>query len=54
MTYSGPYSVRSSLGGEDAEMETEGKLMRQSVTVEAIPVSATSNTAGGKTLIVGG
>ena len=53
-TYSGPYSVRSSLGGEDAEMETEGKLMRQSVTVEAIPVSATSNTAGGKTLIVGG
>ena len=53
-TYSGPYSVRSSLGGEDAAMETEGKLMRQSVTVEAIPVSATSNVAGGKTLIVGG
>lgn len=53
-TYSGPYSVRSSLGGEDAEMETEHKLMRQNVTVEAVGLAETSNTAGGKTLIVGG
>lgn len=53
-TYSGPYSVRSSLGGEDAEMETEHKLMRQNVTVEAVGLAETSNVAGGKTLIVGG
>ena len=53
-TYSGPYSVCSSLGGEDAAMETEGKLMRQDVTVEAVGLAETSNTAGGKTLIVGG
>ena len=53
-TYSGPYSVRSSLGGEDAEMETEHKLMRQNVTVEAVGLAETSNAAGGKTLIVGG
>lgn len=53
-TYSGPYTVRSSLGGEDAEMETEHKLMRQNVTVEAVGLAETSNTAGGKTLIVGG
>lgn len=53
-TYSGPYSVRSSLGGEDAAMETEGKLMRQDVTVEAVGLAETSNTAGGKTLSVGG
>ena len=53
-TYSGAYSVRSSLGGEDAEMETEHKLMRQNVTVEAVGLAETSNTAGGKTLIVGG
>ena len=53
-TYSGAYTVRSSLGGEDAEMETEGKLMQQNVTVEAVGLAETSNTAGGKTLIVGG
>lgn len=53
-TYSGAYTVRSSLGGEDAEMETEGKLMRQNVTVEAVGLAETSNAAGGKTLIVGG
>lgn len=53
-TYSGAYTVRSSLGGEDAEMETEGKLMRQNVTVEAVGLAETSNVAGGKTLIVGG
>lgn len=53
-TYSGAYTVRSSLGGEDAEMETEHKLMRQNVTVEAVGLAETSNTAGGKTLIVGG
>ena len=53
-TYSGAYTVRSSLGGEDAEMETEHKLMRQNVTVEAVGLAETSNAAGGKTLIVGG
>ena len=53
-TYSGAYTVRSSLGGEDAEMETEGKLMRQNVTVEAVGLAEASNAAGGKTLIVGG
>ena len=53
-TYSGAYTVRSSLGGEDAEMETEGKLMQQNVTVEAVGLAETSNAAGGKTLIVGG
>ena len=35
-------------------METEGKLMQQNVTVEAVGLAETSNAAGGKTLIVGG
>ena len=47
-------AVCASLGGEDAEMETEHKLMRQNVTVEAVGLAETSNAAGGKTLIVGG
>ena len=52
-TYSGDYSVKVPFGGDDAVLETENKLMRDNLTVEAVNVSETTNTAGGKTMIIG-
>ena len=52
-TYSGDYSVKVPFGGYDAVLETGNKLMRDNLTVEAVNVSETTNTAGGKTMIIG-
>lgn len=52
-TYSGDYSVKVPFGGDDAVLETGNKLMRDNLTVEAVNVSETTNTAGGKTMIIG-
>ena len=52
-TYSGNYNVKVPFGGDDAVLETENKLMRDNLTVEAVNVSETTNTAGGKTMIIG-
>ena len=52
-TYSGDYNVKVPFGGDDAVLETENKLMRDNLTVEAVNVSETTNTAGGKTMIIG-
>jgi hypothetical protein len=50
--YEGVYTVKPKLQ-RDIVMETAGKTMRQDVTVEKIPICEVSNSADGKTLIIG-
>lgn len=49
--YEGPYEVRPTPGGET--MQTEGKLMKDDVTVQPIPYFVVSNDAGGETVYIG-
>lgn len=49
--YPGPYSVIPSLDG--VILLTEGYRMTEDVTVQRIPVVATSNIYGGKTVVIG-
>lgn len=50
--YEGPYTV-TPLVKELVELYTKDKLMRENVIVEKVPISETSNIAGGYTLYVG-
>lgn len=50
--YEGPYHVIPTF--DDQELLTKDKTMREDVTVEPIPVSRTSNPAGGTTVYIGG
>lgn len=51
-TYDGTYKIIPRLDSA-AVMATSGKYLAADVTVEKIPVTITSNTAGGKTVIIG-
>jgi len=51
-TYTGSYSVTPSF--EAQRLETQGKVMRDNVVTEEIPVAIVSNTAAGNTVIIGG
>ena len=50
--YDGEYDVVPSF--DTQKLETEGKVMRDDVTVEPITVSRTTNPAGGNTVYIGG
>lgn len=50
--YTGSYEVIPKVTAQT--MGTRGKLMAQDVNIEAIPYYAVSNTANGKTVIIGG
>lgn len=50
--YEGPYSVAPTF--EDQTLRTRDRLMHDDVTVDAISVSSVSNTAGGRTVYIGG
>lgn len=49
--YDGVYQVTPKL--ESQTLATRNKLMTDDVTVEEIPISSVSNTAGGNTVIIG-
>lgn len=49
--YDGVYQVTPKL--ESKILATRNKLMTDDVTVEEIPISSVSNTAGGTTVIIG-
>ena len=51
-TYSGSYSVDPSFDRQ--VLETSGKAMTNDVVVEAIMVSRTTNSSGGRTIYIGG
>lgn len=50
--YDGSYEVTPNF--EEQILETKDKIMEQDVEVHKIPVWEVSNTAGGKTIIIGG
>ena len=50
--YTGTYNVDPKF--EAQKLATNGKKMRDDVTVEAIEVQRVSNTSGGKTVYIGG
>ena len=50
--YEGPYNV-TPLVKNQVELFTKDKLMEENVIVEKVPISETSNIAGGYTLYVG-
>ena len=50
--YDGDYVVTPS--GEEQILDTDRKIMRRDVTVEAIPYYETTNESGGYTVIIGG
>ena len=50
--YDGPYEITPTVDLQ--ELETRSKLMRDDVTVLAIPYYETSNLSGGYTAIIGG
>ena len=50
--YTGAYNVDPKF--EAQKLATNGKKMRDDVTVEAIEVQRVSNTSGGKTVYIGG
>ena len=50
--YEGPYTV-TPLGKNQVELLTNAKLMEENVIVEKVPVSETSNEAGGYTIYIG-
>lgn len=49
--YDGSYEVTPRLYAQS--LNTDGKLMRDDVTVYEIPVTYTSNIEGGKTVLIG-
>ena len=49
--YEGPYDVIPRL--YDQSLDTNGKLMRDDVTVYEIPITRTSNPEGGQTVLIG-
>lgn len=49
--YDGVYQVTPKI--ESQTLATRNKLMTDDVTVEEIPISSVSNTAGGTTVIIG-
>lgn len=51
--YEGNYTVEAPVG-DDTVLYTAGLLMTDDVTVQQTPVTAVTNPAGGKTLIIGG
>lgn len=51
--YSGEYTATPKIN-EDVTLETKNKFMSDNITVVAIPVSETDNSAGGQTLKIGG
>lgn len=50
-TYEGSYQVTPTLN--DQTLETEGKVMRDDLTVYAIPISRVSNPYDGITVLIG-
>lgn len=48
--YTGPYEVTPTVDGE--VLPTAGKLMKDDLTIKAIPVYSVSNTAGGNTFYI--
>lgn len=50
--YTGPYEVDASFHYEKV-LETDGKLMKDNVTVHTIPVYSVSNPYGGRTITIG-
>lgn len=49
--YDGDYTVTPRL--EEQTLQTQGYKMRENLTVQTIPVVATSNLFGGKTVVIG-
>ena len=49
--YEGPYEVRPTPAGQT--LATEGKTMKDDVTIEPIPYFVVSNEAGGETVYIG-
>lgn len=49
--YEGPYTVRPELDAQT--LTTAGKVMQKNLQIEEIPITTVSNTAGGKTVIIG-
>lgn len=50
--YNGPYNVRPILYNGQ-RLETKQKILTDDVTVEAIPVTTTTNPYGGQTVVIG-
>lgn len=50
-TYDGSYEVTPRLYAQS--LDTDGKLMRDDVTVYEIPVTRTTNPHGGQTVLIG-
>jgi hypothetical protein len=50
--YEGDYSVTPSL--EEQLLPTNQKFMNADITINKIPITAVSNSSGGKTVIIGG
>lgn len=50
--YNGPYNVRPILYNGQ-KLETKQKILTDDVTVEAIPVTTTTNPHGGQTVVIG-
>lgn len=51
--YTGEYEVTPKVG-EETLLQTKNKRMADNVTVKEIPIAEVSNTAGGKTITIGG
>ena len=51
-TYTGSYTIRPEI--DEQIMETEGKLMTNDVTIQAIPYHSVDNAEMGQTVIIGG
>ncbi len=50
--YEGPYTAEPDFAGQT--LPTKGKVMQDDVTVQPIAVASVSNTAGGRTIYIGG
>lgn len=50
--YKGAYIITPNF--DEQKLETKGLIMRNDVTIHAIPVESVSNSSGGKTIIIGG
>ena len=50
--YTGTYTIIPNF--DEQNLDTSGKLMIDDVSVQAIPVSYTSNLSGGNTVYIGG
>lgn len=51
--YTGNYEVTPKVG-EETILATKGKRMTDNITVSEIPIAEVSNSAGGKTITIGG